>query len=165
MKMKNVAANLLLIVAVTATAITGFNVIGSRGKLKVAVGNVDAAIEQQNNIKQQISEKNKSIITNGKSNVFDYSDVTKVTDVISQGAILENIKVFDSTKNLIKETQDATEPLNLSGTNIVEYVVKVSDTNEYVSGLAQASLPLSKVVVYPTSNMVHVRILMEDDAG
>ena len=79
-------------------------------------------------------------------------------------ATLESIKVYDANKNLLKETQDATEPLDLNETSIVEYTVNVDDTNAYVAGLATKSIPLSKLVVYPTGNVVHVRVLMEGGA-
>ena len=161
MKGKNVVVNLVLLATVTATTITGFNVMGARHKLDVAVNNVDSAIAHQNEIKQQIKDKNKSIVTDGKSVVFDFMDVVNVTDAVSKDATLENIKVFDVNKTLIKETQDATEPLELNGTNIVEYTVKVTDVNTYVAGLAAASIPISKLVVYPKSNVVHVRGPME----
>ena len=161
MKGKNVVVNLVLLATVTATTITGFNVMGARHKLDVAFNNVDSAIAHQNEIKQQIKDKNKSIVTDGKSVVFDFMDVVNVTDAVSKDATLENIKVFDVNKTLIKETQDATEPLELNGTNIVEYTVKVTDVNTYVAGLAAASIPISKLVVYPTSNVVHVRVPME----
>ncbi|MFQ9150808.1 MAG: hypothetical protein ACLR6B_03945 [Blautia sp.] len=70
MKAKDVVINLLLFVTVTATVITGFNVVGARHKLVTAVSSVDTAIAQQNDIKQQIKDKNKSIITDGKSDVL-----------------------------------------------------------------------------------------------
>ena len=58
MKGKNVVINLVLLATVTATTITGFNVMGARHKLDVAVNNVDSAIAHQNEIKQQIKDKN-----------------------------------------------------------------------------------------------------------
>lgn len=164
MKAKYVVINLLLFVTITATAITGFNVVGARHKLVTAVSSVDAAIAQQNDVKQQIKDKNNSIVTDGKSDVFDFSNPASVTDAVCKDATLEGIKVYDANKNLLKETQDATEPLDLKETSIVEYTVKVDDTNAYVAGLATKSIPLSKLVVYPTGDVVHVRVLMEGGA-
>ena len=164
MKAKDVVINLLLFVTVTATVITGFNVVGARHKLVTAVSSVDTAIAQQNDIKQQIKDKNKSIITDGKSDVFDFSNAASVTDAVCKDATLESIKVYDANKNLLKETQDATEPLDLNETSIIEYTVNVDDTNAYVAGLATKSIPLSKLVVYTTGNVVHVRVLMEGGA-
>lgn len=162
--MKRVIFITALIASISATAITGYNLIGKRDAYIEKYEELDELKASAAEKKSQLSDSVKEKISNDKSVIIDSNDKYVVSKAILEyeGISLDSINVYrDNGSGLAKvatlSSLDDTANLGNDYDQVLEYAVSTTDEQGYCEYLATISADYTEISVAKFADKVICR--------